>query len=148
MFNKILAPFDGSKLSECTLNQLKDVASGCQVSEVVLLTVIDRLPDFTGTPEEFVRKSQELRFEAARSYLDRIANNLKKEGINTNIYVVEGQAADEILDYVKENKIDLVVMSTHGRSGIARWTIGSVADKVVRHSPVPVLTVAPAGCRA
>ena len=53
----------------------------------------------------------------------------------------------KILEYAQNNNIDLIIISTHGRSGISRWAFGSVADKVVRTSTVPVLTVTPTGCR-
>ena len=55
--------------------------------------------------------------------------------------VVEGNAADAIVDYAGKNDIDLIIMATHGRSGIGRWALGSVADRVVRHANAPVLLV-------
>ena len=70
-----------------------------------------------------------------------------QEGISARGEVVTGKAADAILDYAEKNNVDLIIMSTHGRSGISRWAFGSVADRVVRHSIAPVLLVAPAGCR-
>ncbi len=74
-------------------------------------------------------------------------DRLKKEGISTQGVVVWGRPADEILKYINENKTDLVIMSTHGRSGIPRWAFGSVADKVIRHSTAPVLIIPPHGFR-
>ena len=67
--------------------------------------------------------------------------------MTVKVEVIEGRIAEAILDYVEKNQVELVIISTHGRSGISRWTFGSVADKVVRHSPVPILVIAPAGCR-
>jgi nucleotide-binding universal stress UspA family protein len=58
-----------------------------------------------------------------------------------------GWAADAIMGYADQNGVDLIIMSTHGRAGIGRWFMGSVADRVVRHATVPVLTASPAGCR-
>ena len=66
--------------------------------------------------------------------------------MRVEVELIVGGAADEaILDYAKENNIDLIVMSTHGRSGVHRWIFGSVTQRVLRHSPVPVLIVPPAG---
>jgi nucleotide-binding universal stress UspA family protein len=150
MYKKILAPLDGSELSECTLEHLKAVATGCQVPEVVLLRVVEPLPqvyDDGGLSPEWHKEAQKKAGEFATDYLAKVAASLKKEGIAAETASVSGRAADAILNYAKEHQVDLVVMSTHGRSGVSRWVLGSVADRVVRHSPVPVLTVPPAGCR-
>ena len=56
--------------------------------------------------------------------------------------------AEIILDFAEKNKMQLIIMSTHGRSGISRWAMGSVADRVVNHSKTPVLTITPTGCGA
>ena len=148
MYKKILAPLDGSELSECSLSHLKAVANGCHVPDVVLLRVVEAPIQISEASDDYMRESEEKALEFAKTYLNQVAEKLQKEGINVSVAVLEGKPADEILDYIKENKIDLVVMGTHGRSSIARWTMGSVADKIVRHSWAPVLTVAPAGCRA
>jgi nucleotide-binding universal stress UspA family protein len=148
MYKTILTPLDGSELSECTLSHVKAIATGCHVPEVVLLRVIEPIHRVPEVGDDFIRNAREGALENAKSYLSQVAENLKKEGINASIAVLEGQAADKILGYIQENKIDLVVMGTHGMSGVTRWLMGSVADKVVRHSKAPVLTVTPAGCRA
>jgi nucleotide-binding universal stress UspA family protein len=62
--------------------------------------------------------------------------------------VTDGRPADEILNYATDNKVDLIIMSTHGRSGVSRWFFGSVAEKVIRHATVPVLISPPRGTRA
>jgi nucleotide-binding universal stress UspA family protein len=61
---------------------------------------------------------------------------------------VKGSAAEEILKYSQDNDVDLIIMSTHGRSGVSRWAMGSVADRVVRTSVAPVLLTTPKECRA
>ncbi len=147
MYNKILAPMDGSEFSECALSHLEAVATGCHVPEVVLLRVVEPFHQVAEVGEDFMRKAEKGALESAKSYLSEVADRLGKAGVKTSTVVLQGQAADEILDYAKKNKIDLIVMSTHGRSGVARWTMGSVADKIVRHSRAAVLTVSPAGCR-
>ena len=84
----------------------------------------------------------------AQHYLSEVAESLKKEGIVVETTIVYGQVAHEILKYVEENRVDLIVMSTHGRSGAARWPVGSVADSILRHSTVPVLIVPPHSFRS
>lgn len=97
--------------------------------------------------EDLVRKGEEMVSRDAQDYLSRVASRLKAEGIDAQTIVIHGKAADVILDYAKENGVDLIVMSTHGRSGVSRWVLGSVADRVVRHSIAAVLTITPMGCR-
>ena len=76
--------------------------------------------------------------------MERIAKTLEEEGIVINIAVLEGNPAEEIIKYSKESNIKLIVMSTHGRSGFSRIVFGSVANRVLRQTEVPVL-LRPAG---
>lgn len=151
MYQKILAPLDGSELSECSLQHVKTIATGCQVPEVVLLRVVEPIPaqDVAAYTEGGIDTTIILReAEAgARQYISKLADDLNKAGLTVRGVVTIGSPADEIMDYAAENKVDLIIMSTHGRSGVTRWFMGSVADKVIRHSTVPVLVVSPAGCR-
>ena len=116
-----------------------------------MLRVIEPLTQVTDIvgvdTEEWYRKAQENVKTAIKKYVSGTADKMKKEGINAKGVVLEGRAGDEILDYAKSNKIDLIVISTHGRSGVSRWVMGSVADKVLRHSSIPVLIATPPACR-
>jgi nucleotide-binding universal stress UspA family protein len=159
MYKRILAPLDGSKLGECSLEHVKEVANGCHVSEVVLLTVIQ--PELFSIDygsqsqiEEEIREIEEAQKRArqkAEQYLKKASEKLKKHGIAVKSVVIQPEvlqsAAEIILDYSNNNNIDLIIMSSHGRSGITKWAFGSVAERVVRHSRTPVLTIVPAGCR-
>ncbi len=160
MYKKILAPLDGSKLSECSLNHIKDIATGCHVAKVVLLTVLEPVimsGDWWTNQKQIEEMSaetqkQEIQIKAkAETYLSKVSENLKKAGIEVEAVLLKEkdihEEADLIIDYAKNNNIDLIVMSTHGRSGPARWAFGSVADRVVRHAKSPVLTITPASCR-
>ncbi len=143
MYKKILIPLDGSKFSECSLEHVRAIAKGCQASEVTLLVVIE-------PPQQTVdvfRNMMETALVKANQYLNQMGNDLQKEGIDTRSEVVEGLPADIILDYANQNQIDLIIMSTHGRSGAGRWLFGSVADRVVHYSIIPVLVLSPPGCR-
>lgn len=149
MYRKILAPLDGSELAECTLTHVATIAKGCQVPEVVLLRVIEPLNMLYEVSEETISKLKETAEADSRDYLAKSADSLKKAGISSvSTDVLTGKPAKMILDYARKKKADLIVMSTNGRSGVSRWMLGSVTDKVVRQSPIPVLTVSPPGCRS
>jgi nucleotide-binding universal stress UspA family protein len=147
MYKKILVPLDGSKFSECILEHVKAVVTGCSVPQVDLLWVIEPIRHAYEIGDDQLLKIEKNTQDAATKYLSQVASNLKQEGIAADAVVVRGQAADEILDYVKQNQVDLVMMSTHGRSGATRWLLGSVTDRVVRHSVAPVLVASPSACR-
>ena len=162
MYKKILGPLDGSKLSECSLDHIKAVAMGCHVSDVVLLAVLEPvLPSYSEnwgsqeTTQQMVRQWQQAEKEnrqKAQNYITKAADSLKKEGVAVNTAIIDSKVgkgvAESILDYAQSNGVDLIIMSTHGRSGVTRFTFGSVADKVVRHAQVPVITVTPTSCRS
>ena len=82
-----------------------------------------------------------------KDYLDTVEKAMTKDGITTKSVIIEGKATGVIVDYAAKSGIDLIIMSTHGRSGPSRWAFGSVTDKIVRSSPVPVMIVSPGGCR-
>jgi len=155
-----LAPLDGSDLAECTLQHVREIASSCGTAEVILLTVMNlNLPqtDSWGLPMAEAIASAEKEKKRQRiirpvlDYLTRQSSKLQDAGLNVKTELLEegpGQKTPEvILLYARDNDIDLIIISSHGRSGISRWAFGSVADKVVSHSTVPVLTVVPKGCR-
>lgn len=148
MYKKILVPLDGSEFSECILEHVRSVATGCQVPEVVLLRVIEPFDHrIYNVPGERRRDIQEKGKAVAGEYLARVAGNLKQDGVAAEVAVSEGEPADEILRYAGQNRVDLIAMSTHGRSGISRFAFGSVADKVIRNSATPLLIASPPGCR-
>ena len=77
----------------------------------------------------------------ARQYLQMTAERLRETGIRVDYAIEVGDAATAIVEYAREQSVDLIVMSTHGRSGLGRWVYGSVADRVLRSSAQPVLLV-------
>jgi nucleotide-binding universal stress UspA family protein len=82
----------------------------------------------------------------AQRYLDRVAKTLTTKGINVSTEVLLWKPAEAIVGYAKQYGCDLIVMASHGRSGPSRWAHGSVADKVLRSSCIPVLMVRAPGC--
>ena len=154
MYNKILVPLDGFELAECILDHVRTIVTGCQVSEVVLLTAVEvyekGLPSTTWGGVISAEQGAELAVVSiakAKNYLTQVANRLKEEGMSVQPVVIQCKVAEGILDYAVNNQVDLIMMSTHGRSGPSRWALGSVADRVIRHSLIPVLIVSPKGCR-
>jgi nucleotide-binding universal stress UspA family protein len=150
MYKKILVPLDGSKISEGSLPHVKAIALGCSVPEVVLFMVVEPLLNPEAAVD--VQAGRELIAQVEKenkakdlAYIDGVSDSLKKEGISAVAVLQDGKPAEEILAYAGKNGVDLIIMNTHGRSGVSRWILGSVAERVVRHSPVPVLMVSAAG---
>jgi len=149
MYKRILVPLDGSELSESIMAHVKAIAEGCGASEVVLLRVLEPLSSQVAaqTGDILTQNIEEIAKADAADYLSTVAGGLKQEIAGLQTTVLWGKPADEILDYVGNKQVDIIIMSTHGRSGVSRWVFGSVADRVIRHSPVPVLVVPPPGAR-
>jgi nucleotide-binding universal stress UspA family protein len=148
VYNRILVALDGSSYSECIMQHVKAIASGCHVPQIDLLTVVEPLSSQTwDVPDDWKKSVLESSIKAARKYLAEIVDDLSKAGIHATAVVVSGPPTDTILDYVKKNHVDMVMMSSHGRSGASRFAFGSVADQYIRESPVPVFISTPAGCR-
>jgi len=79
--------------------------------------------------------------EEARNHLQGIAREFERRGVRTHTLVEKGEPVDEILKTLRFHQADLVVMTTHGRSGLSRLVTGSVTEKVLRKAPVPLLVV-------
>jgi nucleotide-binding universal stress UspA family protein len=143
MFHTILVPLDGSALSERALPYATTLARVARARMVLLRAIVaSPLPDTDPTDAEVSRRRQ------AQAYLDDVAEPLRREGLAVEPHVYYGDAAEAILDAARVQHAELVVMSTHGRSGLGRWAFGSVADEVLRSGAVPVLLVPPACQRA
>jgi nucleotide-binding universal stress UspA family protein len=144
MYKKILVPLDGSELAEVVLPHVKEMVAGHGEANVVLLRIVEPLP--AGTPPavdfEVVQKAG---VKEAEKYLARIQAKLNKEGLNVEVEVLTGRPAETITDFVRREKVDLIALATHGRSGVSRWVFGSVADRLVRSSSVPILLIRPEG---
>ena len=146
MYQKILAPLDGSEFSECSLAHVRAIAQGCSVPEVIVLMVLEPVGHY-GMAEGLADSIEKEIKPAAEKYVAKVVAGLKKDGISAKGVVLKGLPDDRILRYADKNKVDLIIMSTHGRTGVARWAFGSVADSVVRNAKVPVLIASPSGCR-
>jgi nucleotide-binding universal stress UspA family protein len=154
MYKKILVPLDGSKLAECAIPYAEALAKGCDTEKLILVSVTERVQGYRVFEEPSQPLGQRLAPEAfgkkekqAQKYLGRIAKAMEAKGIKVDTEVLLGNPVEEIIIYAKHLGCDLIVISSHGRSGVSRWTHGSVADRVFRGSPVPVLMVRAPGCQ-
>jgi nucleotide-binding universal stress UspA family protein len=151
MYKKILVPLDGSQFGECSLDHVVELASPGPAPEVVLLAVMEPIMGASMLSSElgstWLTDASKKMKEGMETYLSSIVERLKKKGINASKVMADGNAAEVILEYAAGKKVDLIMMSTHGRSGVVKWAIGGVADKVSRQSIIPVLLIAPKACR-
>jgi nucleotide-binding universal stress UspA family protein len=145
VYKKILIATDGSKQSKKAVTKGLEFAKLCG-AKVTALNVADTTlhmhPSTPGAliaPEDALSVVRKKLLEIARTIVDDVAREGKKLGVEVSPLVLEGNPAHEILEIAP--KFDLVVLGTQGKSGIARFIIGSVAENVVRHSSIPVLVV-------
>jgi nucleotide-binding universal stress UspA family protein len=133
MYEKILVPLDGSELAESALPYAQELATKCGAA-IVLLHVC-------GSSDSALRNTHKAYIDHHAEALQNDPRVAEAESVAVSSVMVAGDPATEILGYAELNNVGLIVMTTHGRSGITRWLRGSVADRVARHSPVPVQLV-------
>ena len=152
MYKKIMVPLDGSKLAECVLPHVETVIKGCESPEVILVRAVESITIPYGREVAKITSIEQLTaFEAkskveAEKYLKEILARLGKAGVNAKAEAIYGQATEVLSDFITKNDINLVVIATHGRSGISRQAWGSVAERLLRSVCVPVLMVRAPGC--
>lgn len=142
-YKQILVPLDGSKFAEMALADALSQAKFNQ-AEVTLLQVIPPIKDFFTADVDhpvFIIEQWEANKELALHYLKTVYERVDCESIVVHMVVDTGPVAETIIDYVHQHSIDLIVMATHGRSGLQRWAYGSVAGKVLSGADVPILLV-------
>ena len=153
---RILVPLDGSDLAEAALPHAKELASRLSSSIHLLRVVplarqlavssfagsggIDGMP---GLDVKAIDEAVEARLEEAMVYIEEQGKKLRQEGVSVEWEVRQGTAAEEILECAKNNDIDLIAISTHGRSGLGRLVFGSVFDSVMRGAGIPVMVIKP-----
>ncbi len=143
MYAKILVPLDGSALAERAVGHAIEVAKGTGAVVHLIQAVrspIARAPEAGQTEEDRVILEEAA---AAGTYLKAIAEKVKAEGIGVRVAVIEAPADTAILSYAHTEDVDVIVMSTHGRSGVGRVLMGSVAEKVMLTTKRPVMLVKP-----
>jgi len=143
MYEKILVPLDGSDLAELAIRHAREIARGDR-SEILLLQAVNLpmpvVPEAVLVPDG--KWLDEGKKEAAR-YLEGIAAPLREAGMRVRTLLDERPPADAILHVAAREEVDLIVMSTHGRGGLSRMLMGSVADSVFRATSRTVMLVKP-----
>ena len=140
MFEKLLVATDGSELAEAALPYAEELA-GRLGSEVALLNICESEEQRASNMRQlYMSRLAEAVEQGIREYR-RLAGGLESEETKVESVIVAGNPAEEIIDYAETQHVSLIIMATHGRSGIKRWAVGSVATKVLRGSSVPLALI-------
>jgi nucleotide-binding universal stress UspA family protein len=154
MYDKIMVPLDGSELAECVMPHVEAITTGCKITRVVFVRVVApiqlpaRLPaqGELGFQEKDRREIEKHRKKRAEAYLETIVQKTTLAGAVLGYEVLEGNVAETLAHWAEQNGVDLIVIASHGRSGISRWVMGSVADRLLRSVCVPVMMIRAPGC--
>lgn len=137
MFDRILVPLDGSTLAECVLPHAVTLARACD-AQLALMHVAESGSE-EGQPEDPV--SWHLRRAEAQSYLEAVAGRVLELGTEVDQIIQEGRPAARIVDFVREQSIPLVILSSHGRHGLSSWSAGSTTLEVALRAHVSTMIV-------
>lgn len=142
--DSITVPLDGSKLAESVMPIVTAIAKLMNL-EVVLFRAYELPASAYYGNEDYLPNYEELKAQVkiqVQSYLNKQIEELKSHGIeNASLFITEGAGPEEIISYAHKRPNTLIAMCTHGRSGVRRWVLGSVTEKVVRHSGDAVLVI-------
>ena len=149
MYKKIMVPLDGSQIAECVIPHIEAIAKK-SAAKVELVTVIEPLDIPTrgqiAISDDEIKQIEAAGKKEANKYLDQVSDRLTKAGIKIDTVILSGKAADRLTRYAVNNGVDLIIMATHGRSGISKLFWGSVAEKILRATDIPVLLIKTATC--
>ena len=146
MYKRILVPLDGSARAEQAIPIAARIAHA--LGDSVILLRVATAPVDTGkysSTSGYVEEAVDADLAEASSYLENIAESNELDGITTEVKTFIGSVAPTILSAAQSFHADIIVMCSHGYTGFKRWALGSVADKVTRHSPIPVLVLREGG---
>jgi nucleotide-binding universal stress UspA family protein len=139
---RVLVPLDGSKVAEQVLPAVTPIVQALECEMILLRVPVGYTSGpFTGPwylPQDSIFETAD---QNAQAYLQRLASHLKEQGVAATTVTWTGTVPESIIDCAEGNDVDLIAMCTHGRTGIARWALGSVADRVLRASDKPILLV-------
>lgn len=147
-YQKIMVTLDGSAFAAQAMPHAQSLAERYD-AELILFQVLPKIDrsaletlavDFAELHETPDQAREEIVAEAKKP-LQALADDLKRQGVQARAVIEVGLPAETIIDYATDNAVDLIVMSTHGRTGLDRWVYGSVADKILRGASCPVLLV-------
>ena len=132
MINHILVPLDGSALAECVLSHVQSIAQAFEAS-ITLLHVLE-LSNKRGGEQAIDPLEWHLKKREAGVYLDGIATRLRLTNLTVKAVILEGPPAECVIDFANNNDVDLIALSTHGRSGLSGWNVSSVVQKIILRS--------------
>jgi nucleotide-binding universal stress UspA family protein len=139
MFQRILIPLDGSSLAECVLPHAVAVARPNN-AEIMLLRVLDPVGAAT-RPRHVDPLDWQIRKAEAESYLKGLAARFEAAGIKAEMVVLEGNAAESVIESAQAHEVNLIILSSHGQSGISGWNVSSVVQKVIMRARTSVMIV-------
>jgi nucleotide-binding universal stress UspA family protein len=139
MFDPILVPLDGSQLAECVLPHTNAIAKAFD-ARVKLLRVLDR-NQATEKTQLFDLVNWQINKTGAKLYLEKTSTRLQKSGLRVEATVLEGLVAESITEFAQNEGTKLIVLSSHGRSGLSQWGISSVTQKIIFSAPTSVLII-------
>jgi len=134
MINAVLVPMDGSKLSESVLPAASKLVKASH-GTLVLVHVVTPSEYFSVTAARYVQEER----RRTADYFEKLAERLAKDDIGVEERVLTGEASREIVAEAKRRRVDLIAMASHGRSGVREWAFGSITERVLRSTNVPVL---------
>jgi len=141
MYRKMLVPLDGSELAEVVFTYAKELAGRLNIDIILLHVANPARGEFAPMYRAYIERAAETIKHQARLVQKKTGIQPGGKPVEAQGELVMGYPAEEILRYADENVIDLILMATHGRSGLRRWVMGNVADKILRASKVPVWLV-------
>jgi nucleotide-binding universal stress UspA family protein len=140
MYKRILVPLDGSVMAEQSIPHAIGLAERYGAM-LILLRVLEPIPQVRGMSASDSASIKQHADTGAHEYLAKWLSKIRNKGIPVQPAVVEGRPDVTILNFSEHNQVDLIVICSRGRSGLSRWLMGSVADRVVRGAAAPVLLV-------
>ena len=138
-YSRILLPLDGSDAAAVVMPQLLSLLKKGG-SDVVVLRVVDDPAVNQALPGD-APPSSRVALDQAQAYVEEVVRELRDAGLEARGRVMAGYAVGSIVDVAKQEEANLLVMATHGRTGLKRWALGSVAESVLRASEIPLLVV-------
>ena len=141
MYKKMLVPLDGSELAEVVFPYAKELAGRLDLDLVLLHVCSPEESELLPMRRLYVEQKAETVIRQSHEAQEKYGIEPKGKAVEGRGEIVIGHPAEEIINYADKNDIDVILIATHGRSGIGRWVMGSVADKILRASKVPVWLV-------
>ena len=139
MFNRLLVPLDRSALAECVLPHVSAIAKAFDAS-ILLLTVLEAGESDEKQPS-IDPLDWQIRKAEAEAYLQKIARQMQDAGLRVEAQVLEGKAEERIIEFAENQDINLIVLSSHGRSGLSGWNVSSVVQKIILRAYTSMMIV-------